>query len=394
MTNGTTFNSLVQNQRGALALLGGKVFVPFGGHLGDCGTYHGWIVGIATTDPTQVSAWVTRAIAGGVWAPGGIASDGTSLFFATGNTEAAAFAGMFTAPGSYQDGESIFRLPPSLAAATATTDYFAPTNWSAMDKADADLGGTGPIVFDVAGATPSALVIGLGKDGNAYLLNRANLGGIAAPLSGTAIGGTIINAAAEYTTSSGTFVVFKGGTNCPSGQSGGLMAIKIGATSPPSVTVAWCGGPATQGSPAVSMSNAQGQDAISCGSLDRTISCMAWTEIPEPAFTMAVPLPTRWPCFRSITPRSLRTVAFSWQQIVRCMHLRRSLPVGSVSAVLSPVLLRCRQHLEPDCSRAPRCGSNPHRNFRLAAAPHCPPWPLPISTRMRSPLPPRPRSPT
>ncbi len=32
----TTFNSLVQNQRGALALLGGKVFVPFGGHLGDC----------------------------------------------------------------------------------------------------------------------------------------------------------------------------------------------------------------------------------------------------------------------------------------------------------------------------------------------------------------------
>ena len=256
----TTFNSLVQNQRGALALLGGKVFVPFGGHLGDCQTYHGWIVGISTTDPTQVSAWATRAIAGGIWAPGGIASDGTSLFFATGNTEAN--ANSFAPPNSWQDGETIFRLSPSLAAATATTDYFTPTNWSAMDQADQDLGGTNPIVFDVAGADPSGLVIGLGKDGKAYLLERGNLGGISAPLAGTTVGGSIINAAAEYTMSTGTYVVFKGGTSCPSGQSGGLMAIKIGATSPPTVTVAWCGGPTTQDSPAVSMSNAQGQDAI------------------------------------------------------------------------------------------------------------------------------------
>ena len=256
----TTFNSLVQNQRGALALLGGKVFVPFGGHLGDCQTYHGWIVGISTADPTQVSAWATRAIAGGVWAPGGIASDGTSLFFATGNTEAN--PNSFAPPNSWQDGETIFRLPQSLAAVIATTDYFVPTNWSAMDQADQDLGGTNPIVFDVAGANPSGLVIGLGKDGKAYLLNRANLGGIAAPLAGATVGGSIINSAAEYTTSTGTYVVFKGGSNCPSGQSGGLMAIKIGATSPPTVTVAWCGGPTTQDSPAVSMSNAQGQDAL------------------------------------------------------------------------------------------------------------------------------------
>ena len=258
----TTFTSLVQNQRGALALLGGKVFVPFGGHLGDCQSYHGWIVGISTTDPTQVSAWATRAIAGGVWAPGGIASDGTSLFFATGNTEAN--ANSFAPPGSWQDGETVFRLSPSLAAVTATTDSFTPTNWSTMDANDEDLGGTNPIVFDVTGATPSGLVIGLGKDGKAYVLNRANLGGISAALSEATVStGTIINAAAEYTTSSGTFVVFKGtGSGCPSGQSGGLTAIKIGASSPPSVTVAWCGGPATQDSPAVSMSNAQGQDAI------------------------------------------------------------------------------------------------------------------------------------
>ncbi len=259
---GTPFDSLVQNQRGALMLLEGQVFVPFGGHIGDCSDYHGWIVGISTTNPTQVTAWATRAIAGGVWAPGGISSDGTSIFFATGNTEAD--ANNFSAPGTWQDGEAIFRLSPSLARATATTDYFVPSNWAALDAADSDIGGTNPIVFDVTAATPSGLVIGLGKDGKAYVLDRANLGGISNPLAGATVStGAIINAAAEYSTPSGAFVVFKGsGSGCPSGQSGGLTAIKIGASSPPTVSVAWCGGPSTQASPAVSLSNAQGQDAI------------------------------------------------------------------------------------------------------------------------------------
>jgi len=37
---GLSFDASVQNQRGALALLNGKIFVPYGGHWGDCGTYH------------------------------------------------------------------------------------------------------------------------------------------------------------------------------------------------------------------------------------------------------------------------------------------------------------------------------------------------------------------
>jgi hypothetical protein len=261
-TGGTSFNSLVQNQRGALAMLGGKVFVPFGGHIGDCGNYRGWVVGIATTDPTQVSAWATRAIAGGIWAPGGIASDGTSLFVVTGNTEVN--PNNFTPPSSWQDGEAIFRLAPSLAPVTQSADYYVPTNWSTMDQGDQDLGGTNALVVDVPGATPSSLVIALGKDGKAYAVNRANLGGISAGTSvATVAVNAIITAPAAYATSSGSFVVFKGnGSGCPSGQSGGLTAIKIGATSPPSISVAWCGGPATNDSPAVSMSSAQGQDAI------------------------------------------------------------------------------------------------------------------------------------
>jgi len=262
ISGSTTFNSLAQNQRGALALLDGKVFVPFGGHVGDCGVYHGWIVGISTTDPTQVNVWASRAIAGGVWAPSGISSDGKSLFFATGNTEAQ--SNSFAAPSTWQDGETIFRLPSSLAFSGSNADYFTPKNWAALDSADSDIGGTGPVLLDIAGAAHSALVIGLGKDGNAYLLDRSTLGGISDPMVLAPVAsGTIINAAAAYSTAQGSYVAFKGtGSRCPSGQSGGLVALKISAGSSPAVSVAWCAGPATQGSPAVSATDAQGTDAV------------------------------------------------------------------------------------------------------------------------------------
>src|SRR5215469_10649504 len=48
---GQRFNARFQNQRGALVILGGRVFVPFGGHYGDCGDYRGWVVGVALRDP-------------------------------------------------------------------------------------------------------------------------------------------------------------------------------------------------------------------------------------------------------------------------------------------------------------------------------------------------------
>ena len=67
-----------QNQRGALTIFDGRVYVPFGGHFGDCGEYRGVIVGISLADPTSVTSWATRARGGGVWAPGGITSDGMS----------------------------------------------------------------------------------------------------------------------------------------------------------------------------------------------------------------------------------------------------------------------------------------------------------------------------
>ena len=153
---GRRFNDPDQNQRGALAILDGRVYVPYGGHFGDCGSYHGWVVGVGLTNPAQIVAWSTRAPGGGIWAPGGIASDGHSLFVATGNTMDAR---------RWSDGEAVFRLAPDLARSTRPQDYFAPSDWRALDASDADLGGTNPLPLDVPAATGTQpLILALGKD--------------------------------------------------------------------------------------------------------------------------------------------------------------------------------------------------------------------------------------
>jgi outer membrane protein assembly factor BamB len=84
--NGTTFTSSVQNERAALGLVNGVIYVPYSGHFGDCGTYHGWVVGVPINNPSSVTAWATTAIGGGIWGHGGVASDGTNMFVITGNT--------------------------------------------------------------------------------------------------------------------------------------------------------------------------------------------------------------------------------------------------------------------------------------------------------------------
>jgi hypothetical protein len=75
-SSNTVFTSVTQNERGALAVLGTNVYVPYGGHDGDCGTYFGWIVGVPLTQPTNVKAWATPTNGGGAWSVGGVASDG------------------------------------------------------------------------------------------------------------------------------------------------------------------------------------------------------------------------------------------------------------------------------------------------------------------------------
>jgi hypothetical protein len=62
------------------------LYVPLGGHFGDCSDYHGWVVGVSLPDAAKVISWSTRARGGGIWALGGIGAVGDSLLVGTGNT--------------------------------------------------------------------------------------------------------------------------------------------------------------------------------------------------------------------------------------------------------------------------------------------------------------------
>jgi hypothetical protein len=233
--NGMTFTSAIQNQRAALGLVNGRVYVPYSGHFGDCGTYHGWVVGVPVNNPSSVTAWATRAIGGGIWGHGGVASDGTNMFVVTGNT--------FNTGGNWGGGEAIIRLQAGPIFNSTPTNYWAPLNWLSLDNGDIDLGGCGPVLINVAGATPSQLALALGKDGKAYLLNRNNLGGITAPVASANVANSVRGqAAATYRTNQGTYFVFRNGSSA-------VSAYKITATNPPRIVPAWTRSQNGQGSP-------------------------------------------------------------------------------------------------------------------------------------------------
>ena len=44
----------MQEERGALALVNGIVYVSYSGYMGDCGNYHGWVVGVDINNPSNV----------------------------------------------------------------------------------------------------------------------------------------------------------------------------------------------------------------------------------------------------------------------------------------------------------------------------------------------------
>ena len=253
------FTAEIQHDRGALALIGGTVYIPYAGLNGDCEAYHGWVVGVNAADPTKVAAYSTSATRGGIW--GAVTSDGTSAYAVTGNTSGAS---------TWGGGEALIRFNPGPQFSGATKDYFTPSNWQTMDDEDADLGSSPAVFFDVPGATPSTLALAAGKEGVAHLLNRGDLGGIGTgngttgeglfsmSVTGGVPGDEIKGTPAAYTTGEGTYVVVRatqGNTQtgvisvCPNGTSGDLLALRVVPSSPPTLTPAWCASSHGAGAP-------------------------------------------------------------------------------------------------------------------------------------------------
>src|SRR5581483_5265065 len=249
------FSSTIQHQRAGLGLFNGIVYVPYSGHWGDCGTYHGWVVGIPVNNPAGLTAWATSAIGGGIWGHSGAASDGTNLFVTTGNT--------FNTLGVWGGGESITRLQAGPVWSGLTSDYWAPANWLTFDDQDKDLGSSGPVLVDVPGATPSQLVVAMGKSGDAYVVDRNNLGGITAPVATAHVANDrIINAVVTYPTAQGPNVVFH--------SDGSLLgAFGITATNPPAIATRWNVTLSGRGSPFVT-------------STDGTNNMIVWVAGTEP----------------------------------------------------------------------------------------------------------------
>src|SRR6185312_15012966 len=121
------------------------------------------------------------------------------------------------------DGEAVLRFSPSLARPAGPRDFFAPSNWSQLDRGDQDLGATAPIPIDAPSAKGvRKLVFAIGKTGDAYLLDRDNLGGIGhAPFSAHVLTPRAITSPAVWSEGDSMFVALDGdGAHCPADRQG------------------------------------------------------------------------------------------------------------------------------------------------------------------------------
>lgn len=172
-------------QRGALALTAGNIYVVFGGHFGDCGSYVGSVVAMpASGRGSIVSYLVPTSRQGGIWASAGpvVGPDGT-IYVGAGNGAAT--------QGSYDGSDSVTALTPGLKQ----IGIFAPANWRMLSANDLDLGSMSPALLS------DGRILQVGKSGVGYLLDASHLGGIGGQLAqgpvcpafgGAAVSGSIV----------------------------------------------------------------------------------------------------------------------------------------------------------------------------------------------------------
>jgi uncharacterized repeat protein (TIGR03806 family) len=174
-----TFNPKQSNQRPALALAGGRLYVAYAGYA-DTDPYHGWVFAYNATNLALPSNYIfnstpnattgtfgSHAAEGGIWQGGGglCVDTNNNVYFETGNGSFSANTG----GGDYSD--TFLKL--STTNGLAVADYFTPYDQASLAAADTDLGSCGPLLLpDSAGSVAHPhLLAGLGKSGKMYLLD-------------------------------------------------------------------------------------------------------------------------------------------------------------------------------------------------------------------------------
>jgi outer membrane protein assembly factor BamB len=154
-----------QQERGALTLLGSRVYVPFGGLFGDCSDYKGRVAGAPVSGSGRLVTFTTPNQRGaGIWAPAGESVRDGSIYVATGNG---------SPTNRIDDSDSVLRLSQRLKV----TGRFTPRNWQALSASDTDLSSTAPAML------PGGLIFQVGKEGVGYVLDGNRLGGTGGQLA-------------------------------------------------------------------------------------------------------------------------------------------------------------------------------------------------------------------
>ena len=150
-------------QRGALAITKGKVWISYGAQAGDCGDYKGRVVGVnldGSGDPVFYSPPTQRG--GGIWNPNG------PTVLPTGNLLVVSANGAAFPGNAYDHTNSVLELDGD----AKLVDSFAPKDWAENNQGDVGLGSQGVALVGTKWA-----VLG-GKSGPVYVLKQGDLGGI------------------------------------------------------------------------------------------------------------------------------------------------------------------------------------------------------------------------
>jgi PKD repeat protein len=242
-----TFDPQRANQRPALTLLNGVVYIGWSSHC-DWGPYHGWVIGYDAATLKQLIIFndTPNGSNGGIWMSGqGLAADTNgNLYVSTGN-------GTVDTAGGANRGESFMKL--SLSGTNLNiASWFTPYNWQVLESGDIDLGSGGLLLIP-----GTSLLFGGGKEGMVYLVNRDKMGGLSLASSDTNVvqsfpvttdqihGGAVwwaVNGGPyayiwpasvhlqqyRFNTGAGNFTVpafAQGPTAAPSGQPGGILSL-------------------------------------------------------------------------------------------------------------------------------------------------------------------------